>query len=383
MAAGILIGLLLGLPLGALGAWLALRPRLTKPEDLKQQFLTVALQAMSEGRESMVQLAQEKLAQQQQASAQELAAKQGLIEKSLTTLQKDMAEKLTKVSTLMTDMDKARHATHTTLEQQLKTLNATTGGLSAALANSRTRGQWGERMAEDVLRLAGLQPNIQYRKQVVLSDGVGGRPRPDFTFFLPENRVIHMDVKFPMENYTLYLNAENDISKAGALKSFLSDVRQRIKETGARDYAQAATNSGETPLDYILIFIPNEQIYAFLLENDPAVLDFAMGHKVVPCSPTTLLAVLAMVHQAAHTFALEQKSTEIFTILKALKDQWGKYTGEMTKLGNRLDDAQRSFAELMGTRTRGLDRQFNKLDDIALPAQAETPSLLADLNKSA
>lgn len=358
--------------------WLYLRPRLIQPHQLKEEFLSLAQQALADGRTQLIELAQEKLNQHHQAATQELSGKQGLIEKTLTTLQHDMVGKLDKVQTLMVDLDKQRHASHTSLEHHLKTLSQTTSTLHAALANSRTRGQWGERMAEDVLRLAGLQPHIQYRKQLALTAESGHRPRPDFTFFLPENRVIHMDVKFPLENYTAYLNAPDDSAKTTHMKAFLGAARQRIKETAARDYTQAATQAGETPLDYLLIFIPNEQIYAFLLENDPQLLEYALSLKVIPCSPTTLLAVLAMVHQASRHFALEQKSAEIFGILKNIHIQWDKFTDEMSKMGKKIDEAQAAFQTLTTTRSNMLDRQFNRLQalpDTTKDGQNPTPLL--------
>src|SRR3989442_690290 len=78
--------------------------------------------------------------------------------------------------------------------------------LREALSSSKARGQGGERMAEDVLRLAGLLEGVNYRKQTTI-DGAG---RPDYTFLLPNGRVMHMDVKFPLDNYVRHLEAGSD-----------------------------------------------------------------------------------------------------------------------------------------------------------------------------
>ncbi|MBI1309055.1 MAG: DNA recombination protein RmuC [Proteobacteria bacterium] len=378
--------LISGLALGAAAMYLYLRPRLTNPEaihhGLQQTFAQMATQALAEARTQLLQLAET-----------QLGGKQELINQRLATIQAEVTGKLEKVTTMVTEIDKQRHASFTTLSQQLgktseglQSLQQTTADLKSALSNSRTRGQWGERMADDVLKLAGLQPNIQYRKQSVLSSEDGGKPRPDFTFLMPEGRVIHMDVKFPMDNYVAYLNAEDDPSRTRALKQFLADMRTHIRETSARDYRNAATRKGETTLDYILIFIPNEQIYAFLQEHDPELLADAVSKKVIPCSPTTLLAVLAVIHQAAHHFQLEQKSAEIFAILKNIRTQWEKFSEEMDKIGRKLGEAQSAFTEATTTRTRLLTKQFDKLDSLP-QAEEQDPSsgpvLISSNNRAA
>ncbi|HEX2859864.1 MAG TPA: DNA recombination protein RmuC [Alphaproteobacteria bacterium] len=324
-----------------------------------------------------------------QLAEAQLGSKQGLIDQRLTTIQTEMTGKLEKVTTLVADIEKTRAASFATLTTQLgrnaeglQTLQQTTADLKAALSNSRTRGQWGERMAEDVLKLAGLQPNIQYRKQPMLSSAEGGRPRPDFSFMMPENRVIHMDVKFPMDNYLAYLNAQAEPARATALKSFLSDVRARIRETSSRDYRNAANAKGETTLDYILIFIPNEQIYAFLLEHDPDLLHDAVGKKVIPCSPTTLLAVLSILHQTAQHALLNQKSAEVFDTLRNIRAQWEKFTDEMGKMGKKLAEAQNAFTELTGTRSKMLDRQFNKLENLPGADESAPTTLIGTVPSS-
>ena len=113
----------------------------------------------------------------------------------------------------------------------------------------------------------------------------------DFTFFLPKNLVLNMDAKFPLDNYMRYLEADNDTEKERYCKAFLRDVKARVKEIRGREYINP---SGGT-VDYVILFIPNEQIYAFIHEMDSSILDDAIREKVVFCSPVTLFAVLAAV----------------------------------------------------------------------------------------
>ncbi len=372
---------MLGLTAGAIAMHLfQKKSQQSATENLQNAFNTLASQALAQNNQQFLQLAQEKLSQSQQANTQELNAKQGLIDQRLATIQTEVAAKLEKVTTLVTEIDKNRHASFTSLQQQightgeqLKSLQTTTADLKSALTNSRTRGQWGERMAEDVLRLAGLQPDINYRKQSSVIGTEGTRGRPDYTFLLPGNRVIHMDVKFPLDNYLAYLNAETESAQTAATRQFITDVKTRLRETNARDYRNGLNQGGEQALDYLLIFIPNEQVYAFLLENAPNLLDEALGQKIILTSPTTLLAVLAVVNQAAQHFRLQQQAAGIHEILNGIRLQWDNYVGVMSKMGEKLDDAQKQFQLLTTTRTNQLERQFAKLDSLDT---AEQPTLL-------
>ena len=87
----------------------------------------------------------------------------------------------------------------------------------------KKRGEWGERMAEDILRLVGLVEGINYIKQKTLEGSSG---RPDYTFFLPNSMKINMDVKFPLDNYQNYLDAQTDHDKKDLKRNCLEIQKQ-------------------------------------------------------------------------------------------------------------------------------------------------------------
>ena len=248
-----------------------------------------------------------------------------------------------------------------TRQQQL--LANTTQSLRDALASPQARGQWGERMAEDVLRSAGMREGINYQKQRILSEGT----KPDFTFLLPNDRLLHMDVKFPATNYLRHLEAPTD-TEASALKDrFLRDVRDRVKELNNRGYAATDTTVG-----YLLLFIPNESVYGFIHEHDTNLLDDALAQKVVLCSPTTLFAVLGVIRQAMDTFAVERASEEILDCLSSFGEQWQRFSGQIDKVERHISTLNNSFEELSGPRRRQLERQLDQIDDVRSRSLATT-----------
>ena len=239
--------------------------------------------------------------------------------------------------------------------RQSQALTDTTQSLRQALASPKARGQWGERMADDVLRLAGLIEGVNYRRQT----GVAGGGIPDVTFLLPGGRELHMDVKFPVDNYLRALEAGSEVEAAASTAAFGRDVRLRIKELTTRAYIDPAVT-----LDYVLAFIPNESVYTFMHEHDPALVDYALGQRVVLCSPFTLFAVLSVIRQAVDSFNLERTSDEILQCLGAFGREWGRFSDQVDLLGRRLESTQRAWDDLAGTRRKALQRHLDTVDDL-------------------
>ncbi len=329
-------------------------------ENIKASFGSLSLDALSKSTEEFLKLAKERLESEREISLKELDAKKGLIDQQL----QQMTSKLEDASRLMKELEKDRVKKFEQLANQLNTatqqtsaLTQTTNLLREALASTKARGQWGERMAEDVLRVAGLIENVNYLKQKTI-DSTG--LRPDFTFLLPENLKLNMDVKFPLDNYIKFLETDLESEKVKFRNSFMRDVKARIKEVTTREYINPEQNT----VDYVLLFIPNEQIYSFIHEQDSSILDEGLKNRVIFCSPITLFAVLAVIRQSVENFALEKTSNEILSLFGIFKKQWGEFLKKLELLGKRIEDTQREYELLTTTRRRQLERPLNKIDDL-------------------
>ena len=345
----------------------------TVVEQLKGSFGNLSLEALSKSTDEFLKLATQKLGAEREMSTKELDSKKNLIDQQLSR----MTSELEKVHTLVTDLEKDRGQKFGELSKQIEMtggrldrLNKITGSLNEALANSKARGQWGERMAEDVLRVAGFVENVNYRKQTAIE---GSGNIPDFTFFLPKHLELNMDVKFPFNNYVKYLDADNDPERDSHLKNFIRDVRKRIDEVATRDYIDSTRNT----VDYVLLFIPNEQIYGFINEQDGTLMDEGIRKKVILCSPMTLFAVLAVIRQAVDNFSLEQTSNQIQTLLGDFKKQWFMFKDSLNTLGKRIESVQKGFTELSTKRSNQLEKPLNKIAELrqhsSIPASDDFP----------
>ena len=343
-------------------------------EQMKSAFGNLSLEALSRSTNEFIKLAQAKLTSEREYTSQTLDEKKQLIDQQL----KQMSGELEQIGELMQSLEKDRAEKFGELAQQLQLSSAQTAALMQAttslrqaLVNSKTRGQWGERMAEDVLRMAGFIENINYSKQRTINSG---RSRPDFTFHLPRDLMLHMDVKFPLDNYLRFLDAPTEIERERYKSDFLRDVKMRIREITTREYI----NCDENTVDYVLLFIPNEQIYGFIQEQDHTLFDDGLKQHVIVCSPMTLFAVLAVVRQAIDNFSLERTSMEILRLLGAFRKQWDEFIKKMDNLGKSLQTAQNEYEALVTTRRRMLEAPLQKIEVLrgehALPQVAGTSS---------
>ncbi|MFN0152607.1 MAG: DNA recombination protein RmuC [bacterium] len=331
-------------------------------ERMKAEFGSVALATIQQANEALVTVARERLGASLTEGAKEIEGKKGLIDKSLTQISDDVSKELAKLAETVKLLEKDREGKFEALATQLASTNTATrdlaqtaASLREALSSSKARGAWGERMAEDVLRLAGFVEPTNYVKQKTLE---GSAQRPDFTFLLPNGLRLNMDVKFPLDNYMRYLDATSDGDRERFRTEFLRDARKAVKQVTTRDYIDPESNT----VDCVLLFIPNEQVYGLINEWDRTLMDEAVRNRVVLCSPFTLYAVLALVRQTADNFNMERRSKEILTLLGDFEKQWSKFKEQMEKMGRRIDDAQKEYATLVTTRTRALDRPLDKID---------------------
>lgn len=325
--------------------------------QLKLEFGNLAQEALRQNNEQFLALANERLDKEQTKAMGEFKQ-----DKQVLTLHvQQLKDQLAKYEKLIKDLEKDRAAKFSSLDTQLQSnakntenLLHTTEKLTAILANVKLRGQWGERMAEDILNYCGLQEGLHFDKNTAFETNTA---RPDYIFHLPDDHKLAMDVKFPLNNYLAYVNAENEDDKERYKKDFLNDVKARINEIAKKEYLPAA----EATLDYVLLFIPNEQVYGFVNENYPGLIDESLGKKIIICSPWTLYAVLRIVWQAWQNYHYSQGIKDVVLQVKDFLDEFDKFRGKMDAVGKGLSTAQGAFEEMVSTRTRKLDSKIEKI----------------------
>lgn len=266
-----------------------------------------------------------------------------------------------KIATLGKEVEKLH--THNSekfgnVDEAVKGLATQTQALRNVLSSAQGRGNWGERMLEDILSHAGFERGINYEKQEILDDG----GKPDYSFYLPPDRVLYLDSKFPVDNYLKYFEASDENSRNMYRDQFLRNVEDRVKELEKRDYV---SQSNRNALDYVLLFIPNESVIGFIQQHKPTLIDSALGKKVVLCSPLTLYAFLGVVRQATDSFHMEQNAKEILGLLTGFSKAWTQYVKYLTDISKHFDNIQKKLkAVTTGRVMSNLRKPIREIDEL-------------------
>jgi DNA recombination protein RmuC len=332
-------------------------------EELETSFGNLSRQALSENQRQFLELAQSQFSKLQANSGQQLEQKKELIDSSLQTIQRSLKDLGEGTAGLREQVQLSRN--------RIDNLNDTTNQLRLILSSSQARGQWGERMVEDILGLLGMLEGKNYTKQ-----SKEGSDRPDFTFKLPKDKRLNMDVKFPITHYEKYLSSGDETIQAAEKKQFLSDVRNHVNAVAKRSYIDPAGGT----VDYVLLFIPNEGIYSFINQEDHELIDYAMGKRIVLCSPLTLYAILSLIRQSVASFAMEQKAGDLQKLVQDFSRQWEKYSEQIDAMEKSLNATTKHFDSLKSTRSNALERPMRKILDLKLEQQDGDPPAIDDKN---
>jgi len=253
-----------------------------------------------------------------------------------------------------------------------------TRNLISVLNNNQSRGQWAEFQVEDLLEIMEYKEGIHYETQKRMASGT----IPDFTFFLPENKTINMDSKFPLTNYMEIAKLNRDLenetldeiarreiieSIKNKNKEFLDKaIKTKIDETSSRE---GYISSEEGTVDFVLMYIPLENLYHFLLTseigaNRVPVIQYAFSKKVILVSPQTLMAYLETIRHSMKLFSLQTDTKNILATHEKVKIEIRKFIESFDDVTKRLDQTVKSFDTLKTTRVNKLEKSFEELDSV-------------------
>lgn len=327
--------------------------------ELKNQFASLSQEALKENSEQFLLLAKERLTSEQAAGVSELEQKRQAVGTAIDGLN----QQLESYKNLVSKFEKDRDVKYGSLKEQLQSaveqtekLRTTTDRLNNILGNVKLRGQWGERIAEDILRFCGFQEGIHYLKNKAQESSP---TRPDYIFLLPGQRKFYMDVKFPYDKYLQFVNSQVEGERKLLQNDFVKAVRERIRELQKRDYI----NPEEQTLDFVLLFFPNEQAYGFAHEVSPGLMDEALSQRVILCSPFTLYAVVSIVRQAHDNFYFEQAVREIVIKINDFMKTYETFKDRFGELGERLERVNEKYAEITETSYRMLESKIRKIEE--------------------
>ena len=356
----LIVGAVLGIAVLA-GFIFVLKNVLTEHGKRQEEVFAQKIQEqMKLNQEQFLLLAGQQFKTEQTKAAGELEIRKQAVEACVAQLDRELKE----YRELVNKFEQDRSVEYGKLGNELKNaslatqrLQDTTNHLNNILGNVKLRGQWGERMAEDIVRYAGLIEGVNFQKQKKLENAA---TKPDYTFFLPDSHKVNMDAKFPLDNYIKMVNLTEGLERAGALKEFLKNVKERIKEIQNREYINPAENT----LDFVLLFIPNEQVFGFIQENLPELMVEALKDKVVLCSPFTLYAMLSIIRQAHENFRYENDIRKIIGLIEQFIGLYDRFKGRFDEeFGKNLEKLTALYLDIKTKNFQQMDGKIRQIEE--------------------
>jgi len=349
----ILIGII-GILIGALVAVL-LRQRKSGVDE--NAISKLSNDALDKNSERFLTLARQVLEGQKSEIRTDLEGKKSAIAELIEEIRRDIRRNEERLS--QSDQDRVR--SFSALKNELESykqitseLKGSTDQLKNLLSNNQLRGQFGEQVAENLLKMAGFVVGQDYRVNQS-QDTVDSRP--DFTIFLPDRTKINIDAKFPYRSLVKYVECKDKEEQEGYLRKFQQDVKTKIKQVTSREYI----NPQEKTVDFVILFIPNEMIFSFIYDRFNSVWEEAMNKKVILAGPFSFTAILRMIKQAHTNFQYQENLQNIIGLIHKFDDEYRKYSEEVDKLGIRIDSASRQFQSVSTTRDRKLTTVVDKI----------------------
>jgi DNA recombination protein RmuC len=378
----VIAGILIGLVVGAAGAWLALRAQYASKlgvlddarGSLETTMKALASDALASSSESFLKLAKSQLEQLQQKTTSDLEQRTQAVEHLVAPIK----ESLTKVDGKLHALELARTHAYSTLSSQVqqlaetqKELRSETGNLVSALRDRpNVRGRWGEIQLRRVVEMAGMLEycDFQTQQHVATEDG---RLRPDLVVKMPGGGSVVVDAKVAGQAYIESLECKDDEARLLKLHDHARQVRDHVMKLGAKNY----WSQFERAPDFVVLFLPGETFLSAALEQDPALLEDSYANRVLIATPTTLIGLLRTVAYGWRQETIAQSAKEVSDLGRELYKRLATLTEHFSKVGDRLQSAVRAYNDSVGSFERSVLPGARRLKDHGISSSSELAEL--------
>jgi DNA recombination protein RmuC len=343
-------------------------------EALSSQFAEISNKLLAEAQETFLKRADDRFRQSEESAGKNIKALlqpvHDRLERYETTVQKVEAERRDAFGLLSGQIEAMRTGTERVSAEAAKLVNA--------LRNApKARGRWGEQQLRNVLESCGLSEHCDFATEVSVSDGEGGRLRPDVVVRVPGGQSLVIDAKVSLNDYQDAFGAVDEADRTTHLAAHSAAIRAHVNMLGAKAY----WSQFEDAPDYVVMFIPGEHFLTAALEHDATLWDYAFDKKVLLATPTNLIAIARTVAAVWRQEKLAKEARQIGELGKELYERLAKAADDLRKVGSGLSTAvnnYNSFVASFETRSLVTARKFRELNiepgrrdiDVLVPVEA-------------
>jgi DNA recombination protein RmuC len=310
--------------------------------QLEQHFGATAGKVLAAAQTQFLEQAQARFADSERAQGQRLAA-----------LLQPVNERLLRYEEGVRKVEDERRSAFGELKGQIEAMRVgqeRVSGEAAKLVNAlrnapKARGRWGEQQLRNVLETCGLAEHTDFRTEVSVDDGEGGRLRPDAIVRVPGGKALVIDAKVSLNAYQDAFGAVDEAERHAGLTAHAAAMRAHVNGLGTKAY----WNQFDDAPDYVVMFVPGEHFLSAALEHDPTLWDYAFDKRVLLATPTNLIAIARTVAAVWRQELLATEAREIGKLGKELYQRLAVMGGHVAKLGRNLDTAMTAYNQFVGS----------------------------------